>query len=97
MTPPQFVRAPWELTEREKKELWVVDRDRRLADGSRRLWRCWACDNLGVWTFGYGCFTSIKQMEDGDPYPVWCSEDCRLALVAAEVVPQDAEVMEVDT
>ena len=79
-----------QVTKRPSAEDWFFDRQRRSTEG-RRLWRCWACDSLSSWSAEHGCYCSMADMESGDPFPVWCSEDCRLTLAAEEIVPLQME------
>lgn len=72
-------------------EEWCADQRRRSLDG-RRLWRCWHCDSLSPWTNGHGCFCSVREIEEGDrPFPVWCSDGCRDALIAKHEIPPAME------
>ena len=78
----------------KRVDQWRRDAEGRTTDG-RRIWRCWNCASLGPWSDRHGCYASYREIEDGHPFPVWCSSRCRDALIAKRVLPPMLEGEEV--
>lgn len=82
-------QRPLKLTPEQVSRLdqWQADRERRTPDG-KRIWRCWHCDNLALWGPTHGSFSSIREQEEGIPFIVFCSEECRSFLAIKGLVPR---------
>ena len=63
---------------------------RRRANDGRPLHCCCVCGNLSTWGKDWSCYASYKDMDDGVPYPKFCSDACRdSGGVTAERISED--------
>ena len=49
---------------------------RKKATDGRLLHCCCVCGKLDTWGDSWSCFASYKDMDDGYPYPKFCSDTC---------------------
>ena len=63
---------------------------RRRANSGRALHCCCICGKLDVWGNSWAAYYSIKELDDGEPIPKFCSEKCRgCGGVAAENITDE--------
>jgi len=55
---------------------------------SGRVWLCNGCGHSGVWTDEWCWFGSLRELEDGDELPTFCSAACRPAASDLALIRQ---------
>jgi hypothetical protein len=42
-----------------------------------RIWLCNGCGATGPWSEAWSWYGSLKDLDDGEPIPTFCSDACR--------------------